>query len=119
MLLGLSIAAFVVYAYAYDPLNNEWAPKCIFKQLTGWDCPGCGMQRAAHALLHGDFRAAFGYNAFLLIAIPYVIAIFIADYLLRGELRQRVERIVRHPYAIMAYLLLTIAWFVLRNIYHW
>lgn len=43
-----------------------------FKLLTGYDCPGCGSQRALHALLHGDINA-FAYNPLFIIAIPYVI----------------------------------------------
>jgi hypothetical protein len=27
---------------------------CPFKELTGYDCPGCGMQRSFIALLKGD-----------------------------------------------------------------
>lgn len=32
---------------------------CLNKKLLGIDCPGCGMQRSVHLLLHGDFLAAF------------------------------------------------------------
>ncbi|MFD0798630.1 DUF2752 domain-containing protein [Maribacter chungangensis] len=32
---------------------------CFTKQLWGFDCPGCGMQRAIVFLLKGDFGAAF------------------------------------------------------------
>ncbi len=28
---------------------------CTFKQLTGFSCPGCGLQRSAKALLQADF----------------------------------------------------------------
>lgn len=31
---------------------------CFFKQLTGFDCIGCGMQRAIAFILHGDFYSA-------------------------------------------------------------
>ncbi|MCL6265317.1 DUF2752 domain-containing protein [Flagellimonas sp. 2012CJ39-3] len=32
---------------------------CLNKKIFGLDCPGCGMQRAAYLLFHGDFVAAF------------------------------------------------------------
>ena len=32
---------------------------CPFKYLTGYDCPGCGFQRAFLALLKGDITKSF------------------------------------------------------------
>ena len=44
---------------------------CVFHELTGYYCPGCGSGRALRALLHGSFAEAFGYNAlFLLLGVP-------------------------------------------------
>lgn len=31
---------------------------CPFKDITGYDCPGCGMQRSFVSLLNGDFVEA-------------------------------------------------------------
>lgn len=39
---------------------------CSIKHLTGFECPGCGMQRALIALLRGDLRASLCYNPSLL-----------------------------------------------------
>jgi hypothetical protein len=32
---------------------------CFYKQLTGFDCPGCGMQRSFIELLKGNFKESF------------------------------------------------------------
>jgi len=32
---------------------------CPFKYLTGYDCPGCGFQRAVLALVKGNFHESF------------------------------------------------------------
>lgn len=45
-------------------------PRCPFKMLTGLSCPGCGTQRALHALLSGDPAGALRYNAAL---IPFIL----------------------------------------------
>jgi hypothetical protein len=40
-------------------LAEEYMLPCINKQVLGVDCPGCGIQRAGHLLLQGEFWAAF------------------------------------------------------------
>lgn len=32
---------------------------CLNKQLFGFECPGCGLQRSAVLILEGDFAGAF------------------------------------------------------------
>lgn len=32
---------------------------CLFRSVTGWPCPGCGMTRAWVSLLHGDVAGMF------------------------------------------------------------
>ncbi len=32
---------------------------CFYKQISGLDCPGCGMQRSFIELLKGDLTASF------------------------------------------------------------
>ncbi len=52
------VAMFCWYYYTHDPLGGK-APRCLFKLITGYECPGCGSQRAFHSLLHGDIAAAW------------------------------------------------------------
>lgn len=35
---------------------------CLFHEMTGLPCPGCGMTRAIVALLHGDLAQAFTHH---------------------------------------------------------
>ena len=51
-------------------------PKCPTKLLFNIDCPGCGFQRAIHAIIHGEFKRAFSLNPFLFLAAPYAIISF-------------------------------------------
>lgn len=39
---------------------------CPFALCTGTACPGCGMTRAATALIRGDLTAAFAYHPLVL-----------------------------------------------------
>lgn len=90
------------------------APKCTFKFLTGYDCPGCGSQRMLHALLHGDIAAAWQANAVLLCMIPLLaIMIFAAMTRLRNP---RLYAVVNSLPVIISLLAITIIWTILRNI---
>ena len=105
-----------VVLYWLDPAQYVFMPKCIFRMLTGWDCPGCGLQRAVHALLHGRFWEAVQYNYFLLLGIPYVLAVMYMEWFTSGEKHLRLRRVLYHRYVLYAYVALYLAWWVLRNV---
>lgn len=104
--------------YAVDPMQSVLAPKCILKLLTGYDCPGCGFQRAVHAFLHGHILQAARYNLFLLVGVPYLAVVFISDYLMRGETRRRWQRVTHNKWLALTYVALYLIWWVVRNVYH-
>jgi len=51
---------YVIFAFSsfWEKVNMFLIP-CPFKYLTGYDCPGCGFQRALIALIKGDFQESF------------------------------------------------------------
>jgi len=59
---------------------------CPFKSVTGFDCPGCGIQRAFIALLKGNLRESFHlYPALLLVlCMLMIVAIHIIFKLKHG-----------------------------------
>lgn len=63
-LLGLALL------FLFDPTQHALYPVCLFKKMTGYDCPGCGGLRAMHQLLHGDLGQAFRLNAMVVTAVP-------------------------------------------------
>lgn len=78
LMLMLAMGLGYIY-YAFNPDNVVWFPKCPIYALTGLKCPGCGSQRALHALLHWDIRAALHYNAMLIVSIPYILLSLVAS----------------------------------------
>ena len=62
----------VVYKYL-DPSVVPIFPRCPFRLLTGYLCPGCGSQRAIHHLLNLDLPGAWRMNPLLVIALPYLL----------------------------------------------
>lgn len=107
------IPLIVVY-FIYNP-NDHIFPKCMFFQLTGLQCPGCGSQRAIHQLLHGNLVEAYHYNALLVMSIPWMLAIFFA-HLCKWERKERLNRIILHRNVVNAYLLIFVCWWIFRNI---
>ena len=54
---------------------------CLFYELTGLYCPGCGSGRAALALLHGRVGEAFGHNALAMLFLPPCAVFLLREYL--------------------------------------
>ncbi len=113
--LLLLVGGIVVYTL-FDPNKSVWMPKCPFRLLTGWNCPACGLQRALHALLHGKFTEALSYNYFFVVSIPYVIALLVAEVLKRIPRGDNFIRAVEHPVLARVYIILFIAWGIIRNL---
>ena len=44
------ILGFAVLYYFFNPSVERFFPSCPFYTATGWQCPGCGSQRAIHEL---------------------------------------------------------------------
>lgn len=109
-----AVAGVWVY-FTFDPAGSELFPRCMFLTLTGLKCPGCGTQRALHALLHGDVASAWGCNALLLIELP-LIALLLAAPKLSGRL-PGLQRVLNSEPLITAILVTTIGWTVIRNIF--
>lgn len=103
----VAIAA-LVYLALNDPTTSP-APRCAFKAITGYDCPGCGSQRAVHALLQGRVAEAWGYNAALFFAVP-----LIGLYALGPR---RWDRVVYHPAFMLGIAAAIAAWWIGRNLF--
>lgn len=111
------LVAAATLLYIGDPGHSPWAPKCPFWLLTGWQCPACGIQRFGHALVTGHPVEALGYNPFLALVVPYVLAFFVRWVLPRGgKGRWRITRVIEHPAMIWGYIVVFVVWGVVRNV---
>lgn len=63
-------AVAAVVLYAVDPTRYWVTPPCPYLTLTGWACPGCGLTRSVHFLLHGQLATAFSYNPWVFVSAP-------------------------------------------------
>ena len=70
-LIGAGLVATVLYLF--NPAQYGFYPRCLLHTTTGLDCPGCGGLRAAHQLLHGQWRTAFALNPLLVVLSPWFV----------------------------------------------
>lgn len=52
---------------------------CLFRNLFGTECCGCGMTRALFSLLHLDFGAAWSYNRLVVLAAPLLLYLYLKE----------------------------------------
>lgn len=72
LLFGGALCALTALLYKVDPsAHTLWL--CPVNILTGLQCAGCGMTRAAHELLHGNVEQAFHFNVLSVIVLPLVV----------------------------------------------
>jgi hypothetical protein len=90
-------------------------PVCPTKALLGIDCPGCGSLRMIYSLLHLDVAAALRFNALGMVAVLLLLWAF--GGWVYGTLAGRKVRSWQHlRWSAPVALVLTLAWFVVRNL---
>lgn len=103
------LAGALGYIGLVDPHNsNSLYPPCLFKLLTGWNCPACGGLRMIHDLLHGELAASINDNVFLLVGVP-VLASWVLLRRRHGDLALPIPVMIAVAVAV-------IAWTVLSNL---
>ena len=86
------LCLFLIVLFHYDPITTLWMPKCPFYLITGWRCPGCGLQRALHALLQGRWLEAIHYNYFIFVILPYISLLIAQSFYPFGKKKINLEK---------------------------
>ena len=112
---GAGMLAGAAAVWYFDPAKSGFLPRCPLYSLTGFACPGCGLTRGFHALLHGDIATALDYNALLpffglLLGFGFLSLVFFAA---RGR---RMGLNLLHPNALWGFLFLLMIFGVTRNL---
>ena len=102
------------YLCVFEPGKTGIFPSCLFRSLTGFQCPGCGSTRAMHQLLHGHVVAAFELNPFFLLAIPFLLYALIrySVVVMRGGVPR--QNTLPPPY-IYALFFIVVSFWIFRN----
>ncbi|WP_405369662.1 DUF2752 domain-containing protein [Nonlabens sp. Asnod2-A12] len=99
----------------YNPEQVGFYPQCPSKYVTGYDCPGCGSQRAVHSLLNGDFKKAFNYNPLLFVLLPFGFLVGVFEWI--PSLRDhKFRRWIINRYLVLFVFAAVILFTVIRNL---
>ncbi len=111
---GIALAIILLCVYFYFDPSDHYFPRCPFLTLTGWECPGCGSQRAIHALLHGDLEAVWHFNAALYLFIPMLIVLGAAEIVRKRN--PKFHQAVNSQWVIIGTGIVIVLWWIIRNI---
>jgi Protein of unknown function (DUF2752) len=115
ILIGATVVVIAAVLVEYDPAEQNVLPGCLFHDLTGIYCPGCGSCRALHQLLNGRIGAALGLNPLAALALPF-LGIYFLLYASAAIRRKPWLGVSLKPIWIRAILCLVIVYGALRNI---
>lgn len=73
------VAGVIVLLGLYWALHRIWGLTipCLWHEMTGLYCPGCGVTRMFDALLTGDLYQAFRYNPFCFLLLPVALILLV------------------------------------------
>ena len=100
--------------FLFDPAKHGFYPICLFHSLTGWNCPGCGATRAAYQLLHGHLLRALHDNALFILTLAALAAQ--GAWFVTQKIRNRPGAFRAPPKVLWAFLVIALAFTVLRNL---
>jgi hypothetical protein len=73
--IGFLLIPVAIYSVPLEWLKNQHSV-CLFRNLTGYECYGCGMTRAVFSAIHFRFEDAFHFNKLFIIVLPLLIYIW-------------------------------------------
>lgn len=92
----------LTYFKVLDWLQQHSLP-CFFKSMFGIECPGCGFQRSAFALLKGNFTESFNYYH---LTIPVLLLFIFTGAHLKFKFKNG-NTVIQYSYIFIAALIAT------------
>jgi len=118
ILAASSLAALFVGSiilWFVNPSTTQILPACPMLTITGFACPGCGMTRGFHALLHCDLIAALDFNALIPFYAIGGLYVLLSLFLVVVRGRGLPFRFVT-PVTLFGFLFVSVLFGVVRNI---
>lgn len=117
ILVILLVSILLVLLKNVNPETSNLFPPCIFYELTGIQCAGCGITRATHQILNFNFKEAFLLNPLIFLYIILFFLLLIRVVILKIH-KKDVINILKKELNKFLYVLLaiTLTFMILRNI---
>lgn len=114
LLFVLLAAAFVCFVFFLLAKLGIGIP-CLFYQVTGLQCPGCGNSRAVMALLRLDIAAALSYNFLFPLECFYLL--WVGFHSCRSVLKNgKLQYKPPVTWLDISILVIIVIWWIVRNL---
>ena len=114
VVLGVAALGAGAVVFFFNPGTHGFYPVCMFHQLTGLNCPGCGGTRSVYALLHGNLALALKDNALFVVVLAAAV-LRGSWFAVKNRLRQPIGTFVP-TWILWALLVIAVVFTVLRNL---
>lgn len=104
------IVIFLIYTVLI--ISFDIGIPCVFYEITGLYCPGCGITRLCLSLFEGDVYQAFRYNPIIFIDLPILFILFVLNIFFKKN--KNIKKITDVIIIFLA--TITIIFGVIRNI---
>jgi hypothetical protein len=118
------MAVAFIFAVAAGQLiwvSSGWPGwQCQLLHVTGYPCPGCGLSRAAVALLRGEWNLSLTLHAFAPILLPFLALAGIASFLpqrYRQKLICVIEQIEKRTWLSVILLVAMVIYWIVRLLF--
>lgn len=98
-----------------DPSKSAFFLKCPLKTISGYECAGCGVQRAFHSLLHLRLLEAFKLNPLFVISIPTVVLLWVVYFSTDEKFQLRMGGFLKSSTFVLVVLIIVFVFSFLKN----
>jgi len=111
------ILLLILISYYYINKYTGFYIPCIFREITGLKCPGCGITHMIFDMLNFRFVEAFYENPLVFIYFPFIVAYyFYMTYLYIYNKKDNFLTKISN-YAWVVLIVITIIYGIVRNFY--
>ncbi len=108
----------IFFILGYFLLYNEFhiGIPCLFYEITGLYCPGCGITRCIFFIIKGNIYEAFKYNQLIFFLLPFLVFYILVKiyYYITNKENVLIKKIPNYTYIIL--LIITLSYGILRNL---